>query len=715
MFCPNCGQTMSTKRDQPQAKPGASVGRWILVFVALLILGTVALGALTEVKADWNQEWIKVGLSIFIILCAVAIIGLVVFKFFYLLSKVFGKIVAKPILLPIPIILVLVLGVGIWFYLGKANQSDLASALPVVQASLSEVASAKLAGDILSDKSKKAPSDMGWKDVQERASVESGILANLGTTPVLNGYTKAATVWTTKIRDEAKEHKAWSSLPVEPEEFELTLKQQQAEELLRVSVIRIGALKSFGTAAMLQKDLRTMRYIAAELLVQEHWLQGLAHYREASLLAALMPAAQAYSAEGKKVCFTTWNNKPLCVTEVLDSVSDLESAAMGYVAGDKDAEKNWSDAWSKASGLAAESLAANGHSLEAQAMVEMGEDVVLPDSERVREFKERCQAAAGIIGGANQIADHLLSTERGIYCGYKQGHDNCWRYLTVSGDRYSGGDVGCQEEYVPLDEQLFRDDCYAFAGSIGGANQIVDRLPTTERGTYCGFKRGQDSCWRYLTASGRYFAGGEGGCVNINLLPQNVGIALPLPYGIEATGRAEEPVSTPTTQPKTTTKPQPSPKPRPTVTPTPTPTPTPAPTPSPEPTPAPTPKSADWSGKYQVTAWSGTCKDDRGNSWASGTPYSVWEVDSAGRMCGACGCATIAPAGSYTLDCVYNQAWGNNYYTIKATFVRSGDGATAQGSYHYKSERLVAEYSSQVEPNSTTVCDSTFTLSRYSK
>lgn len=614
----------------------------------------------------------------------------------------------------------LVLGVGIWAYLLKANQSDLLSALPVIQISLSEVAATKIAGDLLNDKTKKAPVDLGWQDIQDRASAESGILANLVLVPSLDDYAKAATVWTAKIRDEAKGHKAWSSLPDVPDDFGLALKPTQAEELLKASVIRIGALKSFGTAALVRKDARTMRYIAAELLVQEHWLQGLAHYREAGLLSYLAPAALAYSAEGKRVCFTAWNKKPLCVTEVLDAVPDIRNAALGFAAGAKDAENGWADAWSKASGLVSESLAANGHALEAQAVIDTGSEAVPPETLRVQEFRERCRAADGTLGGANQSADHLLTTERGIYCGYKQGHDTCWRYLTASGDHYSGGDVGCRQEIIPLDEQLFRDDCYASAGTIGGANQIVDRLPTTERGTYCGFKRVQADCWRYLTSSGRYFAGGDDACVEINLLPRNIGVALPAPVGIQvAEPKAAEPV-TPTVRPSPSIKTQPSPtptptpKPKPKPTPTPTPTPTPAPAPSPEPTPTPAPTSAMWSGNYQVTSWSGTCTNDRGQTWEAGSPYGVWEVESNGQMCGACGCATVSPSGSYSLDCVVNQAWGNNYWTMNATFSSSGDGASARGTFRYKTERLVAEYSSQVEPNSTTICNSSFTFSRYS-
>ncbi|MDQ7814594.1 MAG: hypothetical protein RDU25_02220 [Patescibacteria group bacterium] len=667
-----------------------------------------------------NQPWIKDALAIFVLLCAAVIIGLVVYKFFHLISRIFSKTIAKPILLPIPLAVVAVLALGAWYFLGKANRYDLVSALPVIQSSLAEVVSAKIAGDMLNDKSKKVSVDLSWQDVQDKASAESGILANLALVPSLNEYTKAATVWTAKIRDEAKEHKAWSSLPDTPGDFSLTLKPKQAEDLLKASVVRLGALKSFGTAAMFRKDTQTMRYVAAELLVQEHWLQGLAHYREAGLFVALMPAAQAYSAEGKKVCFTTWNGKPLCATEVLDSISDIRSAASAYVAGDKAADKSWTDAWSQAAGVIAQSLAANGHALEAQAVIEARTEAAPPETQRVQEFKERCRTVAGTIGGANQIADHLLSTERGIHCGYKQEHDTCWRYLTASGDFYSGGDVGCLEEIIPLDKQIFMDDCYAYAGTVGGANQIVDRLPTTERGTYCGFKRNQDNCWRYLTESGRYFAGGDDGCIEINLLPRNIGVTPPAPASTRvAEPKAAQPV-TPTVQPKPATKTQPTPTPKPAPTPSPTPTPTPIITPSPspepvpEPTPTPAPASKDWRGNYQVTAWSGTCINDRGQTWAAGSPYGTWEVESNGQMCGACGCATVSPSGSYALDCVVRQAWGNNYWTMNATFSSSGDSASAQGTFRYKTERLVAEYSSQVEPNSTTICSSSFTLSRYS-
>jgi len=57
----------------------------------------------------------------------------------------------------------------------------------------------------------------------------------------------------------------------------------------------------------------------------------------------------------------------------------------------------------------------------------------------------------GIVGGANQDKGRLPTTEAGYHCNYQQGANNCWDYLTYSGGRFMGGDVGCREKnLIPL-------------------------------------------------------------------------------------------------------------------------------------------------------------------------------------------------------------------------------------------------------------------------
>jgi len=616
------------------------------------------------------------------------------------------------------VIILLAIAVGGWFFYGKFVSTGLASSLPVIQANLAEVTFAKFAGDSLGDKAKIPPTGWGWKEVQEAASAEAKILAGLQGGQ-LDGYAKSATVWAAKIRDESVERKAWYALPDEPGEFGLRLKPEQAEELLRSAAVDIGKAKAFGDAALIRKDKNALLRIAAFLLVQKHWLNGLAHYEEAGWLARVTSPALAYTVDAKQVCFTAWNGKPLCSVELQGQLTGVYEAALAAANGEKGAEDKWRDAWQAAAGLAAQALAASGHTLEAQAQVVVGaEETAAEEPKRLKDFVERCRGSSGTIGGANKIADRLLTTEQGTYCSFKHGADNCWRYLTASGDYYSGGDVGCHEEFIPLDLQLFMDDCYAYAGTIGGANQIVDRLPTSERGTYCGFKNGAKNCWRYLTASGRYFAGGDPGCIEINLLPRAILTKVPVPGESKAEPKVNEP-SAPTVQPKTTTSPQqktaPAKSPAPKTSPAPVPSSTPAPTPSPEPTPEPAQTSAIWKGRYQVTSWSGTCTNEQGQSWATGSPYGIWEVEASGQMCGMCGCATVAPSGAYLLDCDYKQAWGTNYWKLNATFSRSGENVTVSGTLWDKSHRVVSEYSTQVEPGTTKICNSTFTLSRYSK
>lgn len=712
---------MKLGKDQSDLRKRRLV-RWALFgSLGALLLDLMVIGAVVSARPGYNDVGWFVAVNVTVIsVCVTVFLSALFSLLFKALARGLQAVQAKPFLLPLPIAVLLLLAVGGWFVYGRLSSSALASSLPVLQASLAEVTFAKFAGDALGDKTKKPPSGWTWKEVQKTADAEAKILANLQGGP-LDGYAKAATVWAAKIKDESKERKAWSALPDVPGDFELRLKPEQAEELLKAAVVDIGKTKSFGDAAIVGQDRDALLRIAAFLLVQKHWLDGLVHYREAGWLSRLATPAQAYAVEGKQTCFTTWNGKPLCSIEIQGQLTGVYEAALAAANGEKEADGKWSDAWEKASGIVAQSLAANGHGLEAQAQISVGEEGKTPEQpQRVKDFIERCRASSGTLGGANQIVDRMLGTERGNHCSFKQGADFCWRYLTDSGDYYSGGDVGCREEFVPLDLQLFMDDCYAYAGTVGGANQIVDRLPTSERGIYCGFKKDSANCWRYLTSSGRYFAGGDRGCIEINLLPQVIAVRVPVPGENEPAEPAPTPTPSPAVKTQPSTKPQtkPAPVPKPSA-PTPSvPAPAPAPSPSvPIPDPGPTPASAadTWKGKYQVTSWLGSCSNEQGQSWATGSPYGTWEVEANGQMCGMCGCATVSPSGAYYLDCKYQQAWGINYWRLSATFSRSGDKVTVNGTLMDKSHRVVSEFSTQVEPGTTKTCNSTFSLSRYSK
>lgn len=712
---------MKLGKDQSDLRKRRLV-RWALFgSLGALLLDLMVIGAVVSARPGYNDVGWFVAVNVTVIsVCVTVFLSALFSLLFKALARGLQAVQAKPFLLPLPIAVLLLLAVGGWFVYGRLSSSALASSLPVLQASLAEVTFAKFAGDALGDRTKKPPAGWTWKEVQKTADAEAKILANLQGGP-LDGYAKAATVWAAKIKDESKERKAWSALPDVPGDFELRLKPEQAEELLKAAVVDIGKTKSFGDAAIVGQDRDALLRIAAFLLVQKHWLDGLVHYREAGWLSRLATPAQAYAVEGKQTCFTTWNGKPLCSIEIQGQLTGVYEAALAAANGEKDSDKRWSESWDNASRLTAESLAANAHRLEAMGEVGGGEpDKPTERSPREQAFIDRCQVVGGLIGGASQSVGPLLSTERGMYCGYKQGANNCWRFLNVSGDYYGGGDVGCLAEMVPLELHYFMENCYANAGIVGGANQITDRMPTTEHGAYCGFKQGNKNCWRFLTASGRYFAGGDAGCPEANLLPPALGPIIrppsppaqpssppnsPTTQPAPATQTAPKPITSKPTSPKTTPRPAPAPSPSPSV-------PTPSPTPTPAPTPAPTPSGSPWQGTYVVTAWSGTCNSEQGKSWNFGSPYGGWQVKANGEMCGMCGCATVSASGSYLLDCNQRQAWGTNIWKLSASFSRSGDSAVANGTLWEKNYRVTSEFGSVIEPGSTYICNATFSLLR---
>lgn len=717
-YCPACGQTLKPKKEQTGLRKKRTILWLVFGSLGVLVLDLLAIGLTIQANpaasdSPYMHAHIPViSLSLTVFLCSSAV------AFYGLLAKGMRFVVSNPKYLPIPILLLAGLALGGYLLYGTYASSNLTAQLPVLQASLAEATFAKFAGDALGDKAKTPPSGWSWKEVQKTAEAEAKILANLQGGP-LDGYAKAATVWAAKIKDESVDRKDWYGLPDMPGDFAIRLKPEQAKELLKLAVIDIGGLKSFGDAAIVRKDRDTLLRIAAFLLVQRHWLDGLARYQEAGWLAQLVPPAMAYAVEGKQTCFTTWNGKPLCSIEVQGQLTDVYEAALAAANGEKDADKKWSESWKNAAQMAAEELAAHGHELEAMGEIGFGEETKPQRSPLEQYFIDRCTAAGGLVGGASQSVGPLLSTERGLYCGYKQGANNCWRFRNVSGDYYGGGDVGCLIQQIPLAQNNFIDACYAVGGAISAGTQFEDRLPTTESGMYCRFKQGARDCWRYLTMSGRDFAGGAAGCPELNLLPPALGpiIKPPTPPAQPASPPDSPPTQpAPVTQtaPKpTAAKPQTTKSPPPASAPAPTPSPSvPAPTPAPTPEPTPEPTAQSWQGTYLVTAWSGTCNSEQGKTWNFGSPYGGWTVDRNGQMCGMCGCATVSPSGSYLLECTQRQAWGTNMWKLSATFSRSGDAVTVNGTLWEKNYRVTSEFGSQIEPGSTYICNANFSFKR---
>jgi hypothetical protein len=122
-----------------------------------------------------------------------------------------------------------------------------------------------------------------------------------------------------------------------------------------------------------------------------------------------------------------------CVEDVLQSTEGIDSSAVGFSEGAKNAGSDWSDGW---------------HQLEGLGVISTGEPTSAEHSPTVQAFYDDCAAKGGTVGGAGLAKSRLPTSEFGYTCDFKINNNStqCWDFLTYSGGRYMGGENGCEEK-----------------------------------------------------------------------------------------------------------------------------------------------------------------------------------------------------------------------------------------------------------------------------
>jgi len=93
----------------------------------------------------------------------------------------------------------------------------------------------------------------------------------------------------------------------------------------------------------------------------------------------------------------------------------------------------------------------------------------------------------------------------------------------------TGASFGDSNFPAPPAWTKFQDACKAKGGDFP-AGLAMDHLPTSESGWICKFKGPKGgTCWDFQTNSGKQFAGGDGDCNHINLLPVSTYVTNPVP------------------------------------------------------------------------------------------------------------------------------------------------------------------------------------------
>lgn len=331
---------------------------------------------------------------------------------------------------------------GIFLSVSKDYEKS-ANVLPLMQDYLTEAAAAKIMGDsIMIDK---PTPNASFTKVKTSAQTAAENLAALSVPNTLKDYKKTAVDWANEIVVAAKNTKIWKDLPSQPADFQLALNNGKAEDWFKTSLQKIHLLKEFGDSAIKNKDRETMRYIAAKLAIQQHWLNGIIHSEKAGFLSfdlisvVLGKGEFKYGPGIRNVCLDiTGVAGAYCAQAAAISTWEITASAIGFVEQQPGAEEAWNGAWHNAEAM--------GKIFESEPAIGVTEH-----SPTVQAFYGGCKAKGGLVGGSGMAMARMPTTQGGYKCEYKTDSPHfgkgilCWDVLTYSGGRYMGGNSGCPE------------------------------------------------------------------------------------------------------------------------------------------------------------------------------------------------------------------------------------------------------------------------------
>jgi hypothetical protein len=436
--------------------------------------------------------------------------------------------------------------------------------IPVIQDSLSEVAAAKIMGDSLYKG--KYIVGSSWTAVQTNSANTYSILNTIVVPDSLSSYKHALLNWSNRISVSAQNTYTWNELSAQPENFILKASDSQVKELLKVSLTRILELKELGANAIERKDKETMRYIAAKLLVQEHWINGIQHAKNPGFLTfKLVSDVQAYTQQDcvniAVNCVTRCANSvnvnnininnlnamgevcaQNCVNEVLAYCKDLNNSQPNEQPVDNTTEDNTTQ-----DDTNQDTQPRNTPTQDTQLQNTSEPTVEAPTPIPTPyiydpEPRDTCFIPPGQHGGTCYGPAGFISTTEEMAAAaikFSEGNDLTVDEWNKQFEKFDNlfpseepppadpqGGVGITigeplfEIHVPLRVQKFYDECAAKGGHTGNWSQIHSRLPTTESGYNCSYGQ-NDYCWDFLTYSGGRYMGGNPGsnCAQRNLVP----------------------------------------------------------------------------------------------------------------------------------------------------------------------------------------------------
>lgn len=274
-FCPKCGTVVPPEQKKKS---------WLSFFISL---GVAFLSAVIysgyfyqttggATNPDNTLSSFIPGLLMSTLLLFAAILLLVGFIKFLIRRPILGIGL-------IALLVILVIVPLVTFIFGGTSKMKMARAVVSIQNNLTDIVSSKLVGNsIVAGKKIDGFSLDIIKNTTETASQN---LTNLSIPSLLQDYQRVVIIWANKIALATKSTKTWKNLANQPGDFPLILEDDQAQAYFESSIKTITKLKQAGTDAIDNKDKEAMRLVAARLLVQKHWLNGILYSKSSDTVS----------------------------------------------------------------------------------------------------------------------------------------------------------------------------------------------------------------------------------------------------------------------------------------------------------------------------------------------------------------------------------------------------------------------------------------------
>ncbi len=531
-FCSDCGSSASgAKEGKPRRSCLKMLGIFLFFFIGIPFI-IFLFSFLLPSKQD-NNDFIGATGVFFLGALLFWIIIKILRRVKWLNQHFFSR---RIIFLPsLAVVLIILASYSFWTY-NNLNYTHSARILPLIQDSLAETAAAKIMGDSIII-GNPVP---GASFTKVKISAETALknLSSLSVSSLLADYKQSAIDWSNKILVASQNPSMWKYLSGELEDFHLSLNDNQAEELMKVSIQNIQLLKEFGDTAVKNKNREALRYIAAKLLVQEHWLKGII-FSENKFLA-LNPISSVWASNGN----------PLEVPEIVGAPVPCKQVCLWINQGKRsEADKRflWNlyrCDWCGKGVLQTQQGAQGGQEQQTPAQTQnQGQATPQQQSENTSTAtngnapysyantpSKRKLCFAGVWGqpGAycaeqveqmvNEIETSAIELVEGKISAQDAWVESWANFTALEAEGITTGEDVLTQKLSPT-VQVFYDGCAGKGGIVGGAGTVKVGLPTTESGYTCEYKNNGNSCWDMLTYSGGRYMGGNADCPEENLIP----------------------------------------------------------------------------------------------------------------------------------------------------------------------------------------------------